>query len=271
MKLAISNIAWSDDSDYYYPLMKKYNFDGLEIAPTKFSVNPYDQLETIRTIKKKLLQEYNLQIVSMQALLFGTSGLELFSTKESRDNLLAYLKKAIVYAGEIECKVLVFGNPKNRVINNIKTDYGIAVDFFSALGDFAVKHNTCFCIEPNPKEYGTNFINTLEEANQLVNLIQNPGFKMIADTSTMLINNNNPEDILPVLDNVKHIHISLPFLKPLNQEFINHEDWILSFVNIVKNSGYNKYVSLEMINAGQHDVEASLILLDNMRQNHGQK
>ena len=35
MKLSISNIAWDSENDKkVYELMKKYSYEGLEIAPT---------------------------------------------------------------------------------------------------------------------------------------------------------------------------------------------------------------------------------------------
>lgn len=262
MKLAISNIAWHEDHEYYYQLMRENGFSGLEIVPTKFCVNPYDNLAVASTIKQELFSKYNLPIVSMQSLLFGTKGLMLFANQEARANLKDYLKKAIIYAENIACPVMVFGNPKNRTMENPSIDYAIAVEFFKELGRFAEQHNTCLCIEPNSKEYGTNFINTLTEANQLVNDVQRLGFGMIIDTGTMLINHDNPQLALEVLANTKHIHISMPFLKPLNQDFIKHEAWIKQFLLLIKNSCYDKFISLEMANASQDDIKKSIACLN---------
>ena len=46
MKLSISNIAWKSEDDFkVYKLMKKYEYKGLEIAPTRiFSEQPYKKL-----------------------------------------------------------------------------------------------------------------------------------------------------------------------------------------------------------------------------------
>ena len=56
MKLSISNIAWDSMNDsQIYQLMRKYKFNGLEIAPTKiFSENPYEKLEEAKDWNKKL-------------------------------------------------------------------------------------------------------------------------------------------------------------------------------------------------------------------------
>lgn len=261
MKLAISNIAWSEDYNYYYQQMTDYGFKGLEIAPTKFSDNPYDNLDIIKDVRKDLFSKYNLDIVSMQSLLFGTQDLHLFQTADSRDSLMSYLKKAIIYANACGSNVLVFGNPKNRVYNDYKTDYLVAIEFFRELGEFAKTYSTHLCIEPNPKEYGTNFINTLEEAYSLVNDVASDGFKMIVDSSTMLINNDKPELINKVLSNVCHIHLSMPYLKPLNIEYTNYQDWILEFISVIKNSNYSNYLSIEMANVEKNNIVQSIELL----------
>jgi sugar phosphate isomerase/epimerase len=263
MKLAMSNIAWNDEHEYYYQVLHNNGFTGLEVAPTKFVDKPYDNLAVAKQIRLQL-QAYCLSVVSMQSLLFGQNGLDLFGAKESRDKLGEYLKKAIVYAETIGCKVLVFGNPKNRITSNIVTDYAIGLEFFNCLGEFAKQHNTCLCIEPNAKDYGTNFINTVDSAYQLVSNVASDGFGMIIDTGTMLLNKDEPELILMVLSKVKHIHISMPFLKPFNQDFSHYIDWFTRFISIVKTSAYNEYLSIEMANASKDDIERSIELLSKL-------
>ena len=68
MKLSISNIAWDSENDKkVYELMKKYSYEGLEIAPTKiFFENPYEKLEKAEVWKKDLNDKYGFKISSMQ-------------------------------------------------------------------------------------------------------------------------------------------------------------------------------------------------------------
>lgn len=56
MKLSISNIAWDTSNDVkIYDLIKKYGFEGLEIAPTKImGKNPYGKLKEIKEWKEKI-------------------------------------------------------------------------------------------------------------------------------------------------------------------------------------------------------------------------
>lgn len=266
MKLAISNIAWQEEQEAVkvYALMQQYGFSGLEIAPTKFSANPYANLAFAVDIRQNLAMQYNLAVISMQSLLFGTTGMDLFNGEVKRDKLYKYLTKAILYAEAIDCPVLVFGNPKNRVMVDEKKDYPVAVDFFKRIGGFAAEHGVCLCIEPNPVAYGTNFITNLKSANQLVNEVASIGFRMIIDTGTMLLNQDSGTQIQEVIGNTRHIHISMPFLKPLNQECQVYAQWLKEFIAEVKISGYQQYLSIEMINASLQDVEQSLFILANL-------
>lgn len=244
MKLAISNIAWNKDEDSkVYNLMKKYGFKGLEIAPTRFfEKNPYDtSKEEIKNLKNEI-EEKGFYFVSMQSLLFGKEDVFLFEGKEKRKNLLGYLKKSILFASELEIDTLVFGNPKNRVSNS-EEDYEIAVDLFRELGEFAYKHNTNICVEANPKEYNTNFINTTEEAIKLVRDVNQKGFRLHYDLGTDIINKNNIDILKDNIDILNHVHISEPFLNSILDENINLHNRLFQ---ILSEKQYDKWISIEM-------------------------
>lgn len=259
MKLSISNIAWQPEhNEEVYLLMQEYNFSGLEIVPSKFNIAASNNLA--------IAEQHNLKIVSMQSLLFGMVGydLYLFGEATARQNLFAHLQQNIIYAESINCPALIFGNPKNRIMQNIASDYNIAVEFFKKLGDFADQHNTCLCIEPTSVQYGTNFVTNLESANQLVNDVASKGFKMIIDTGNMLLDQDDLSLIPSVIVNTKHVHISMPFLKPLNLEYQKHKDWLNRFVKTLKTLEYDKYLSIEMLNPSIIDISQSLAVLNQL-------
>ena len=115
MKLAISNIAWSEkDDDKVYKLLKQLNIKHLEIAPTRLiKKDPYSHSEEASEIVNKLKDSYNLEICSMQSIWFGKKE-NIFENKENFVTLVDYTKKAIDFAASIKCSNLVFGCPKNR-------------------------------------------------------------------------------------------------------------------------------------------------------------
>ena len=129
-KLSISNIAWTEENDAaVYGLMKKYGFQGLEIAPTRiFPERPYDKNSEADAWSKQLKSEYGFCVPSMQSIWYGRQE-KIFGTDEERKTLLNYTKKAIDFAAAIGCKNLVFGCPRNRNLPD-GADESLAVAFF---------------------------------------------------------------------------------------------------------------------------------------------
>ena len=115
MRLSISNIGWSAESDsVIYDYMRKLGFTGLEIAPTRILPdNPYEKLITAKKWSDCLNQGYGFVIPSMQSIWFGRTE-NLFGSSEEKTSLIEYTQKAIDFAETIGCKNLVFGCPKNR-------------------------------------------------------------------------------------------------------------------------------------------------------------
>jgi len=237
MKLSASNIAWSFAQDAeMLALLQSMGFHGLEIAPTRvFPEAPYDKLGQARDYASALRKQYGLAVSSMQSILFGVTQ-NLFASSQDRDFLLAYLRKAIDFAEALGCPNLVFGCPKNR---NTQTSgqYNVAVEFFAELADYAAQRSTVVSIEPNPVIYGTNFLNTTQEAFNFVRDISHSALKINIDCGTM-IHNSEPTSLLEVnAALIHHIHISEPNLVPIQHRELHKALFSLPF------SGY---VSLEM-------------------------
>jgi len=246
MKLSISNIAWSaQDDQEMYGYLSQEGF-GLEIAPTRiFENDPYGDLKKAIQFKKELEAEYGFSISSMQSICFGRHE-AIFGSEEERKAIFDYTKKAIDFASAINCNNLVFGSPKNRIIGENQME--IAHDFFKGLGEYAQSKNTIMAIEANPEIYGTNFINTTQEAFDFVKEIKCSGLLVNVDLGTILNNNESLDIVEKNLNLVNHIHISEPYLERIVPRKM-HED--LSEM-LVQNK-YDKYVSIEMKN--QNSIE----------------
>lgn len=243
MKLSISNIAWNKEcNNIIYKFMQDNGFEGLEIAPTQLiGAMPYDNTIKAKDIVFNLKKEFNLEISSMQSIWHGKSERIFFSEKE-RNILVDYTKKAIDFATNINCRNLVFGSPRNRIIQSDK-QYAIAIDFFKQIGEYAKKNNTYIALEANPVIYNTNFINTHKEAFEFVKDVNSEGLKINFDFGTLIANKEDIYDIKNYFECINHIHISEPYLNEIEQR---KEHKILS--SILKEQNYNKYISIEMKN-----------------------
>ena len=279
MKISISNIAWSPHNRIdIYNFLKKNNVKNIEIAPKLFL---FDEKKLFFPKKKNLdnklkeLKKYNLKIISMQSLLYNSQNCELFTSVKKRENLFNHLKKIIKLAGKLKIPNLVFGSPKNRIIpSKLNTDKAnlIAIKLFRKLGNYAYKNKTTISIESNPKIYGTNFLNNIYETYNFVQKVNHKSVKMILDTGEILINQNLKE-ISYIINLTKkfihHVHISQPFLKPLNNtKMVN-----LVFKELQK-INYNKYISIEMKNPGDNNIKIvknSILRLIKIRKNYLKK
>ena len=240
MKVTISNIAWQPENGAeMYAFLKKKKCTGIESAPTRiFPENPYSDLEKVANFRDELNTNYALQVVSMQSICFGRSE-AIFSSVEERNSLLDYIKKSIDFASVLGCNNLVFGSPKNRNIN--KNQEEIAVSYFSEIGKYASEKNTVFALEPNPVIYGTNFINTTDQALDFAKACNVEGLKINFDLGTVIYN----KESLAVLENnlkwINHIHISEPYLEEIQHRSLHEE-----LASILRKEKYANYISIEM-------------------------
>lgn len=245
MNFSISNLAWKiEQNETAFSLMKKYNFVGLEIAPTKIITDaPYSHIEEARIWAERLRKEHGFCIPSMQSIWYGRTE-NLFGEEEERNFLFNYTKSAIDFASSINCRNLVFGCPKNRSIPD-GADFAdcnkTAVEFFKQLGDYAVSKNTCIGMEANPAIYGTNFVNTTAEAIDLIKKVSSDGFKLNLDVGTMIHNNESNTILQGSIKLINHVHISEPFLKKIEYRALHRE--LLEFLKAERYAGF---VSIEM-------------------------
>lgn len=254
MKFCISNIAWdtAEDNDVF-ELMLQNGFTSLELAPGKyFSLS---ELETPKAINLKAqINTLGINIVSLQGILFNTNNLFLFEDENSRNLLFNHLKRIIDYAHLLGVTNIVFGCPKNRVIGskNRETCIGIAIDFFKLLGDYAKVKNTIIGLEPNAKEYSTDFLITTEETIDFLNELNHEHVKLNFDLSTAILNNENIEtNIMRGAHLINHVHVSEPFLKPVSQYETKH----LALFTSLQKINYRKNISIEMAATSKHNLD----------------
>lgn len=246
MKFAISNIAWKNNEDEaVLKYLSEQNISNLEVAPGRLSENIFElnekELTSILTKYKKL----GFSLVSMQSLLFGAKDAHLFENKTYRDNLKKTLFKTIDMASTLKIGNLVFGSPKNRNLINLTLleAENIAIPFFNELGDYAQEKGTIFSLEPNAKEYGTDFLTNTISTTNFIKKINNKGIGLNLDLSTAQLNKEEPKFILnKCFDYINHIHISDPFLAPISKNMDFHQ----KFSKSIKEYSYQKHLSIEM-------------------------
>ena len=80
------------------------------------SISPIRPMPVMRTSSgsRAWWAERGIEITGMQALLFGTSGLNVFGPSEVQDAMLAHLAAVCRIGAGLGAVRVVFGSPKNR-------------------------------------------------------------------------------------------------------------------------------------------------------------
>ena len=258
MRIAISNIAWDvSEDEKISELLSKYQIDAIDIAPSKYFPDPINTTDKDITKVKSFWTTKGFEISGMQSLLFGTQGLNIFGSKESQRIILDHLSAIARIAEGLGVKRLVFGSPKNRDRADLSDEQtlNIAKEFFTKLGNIALKYEVIFCLEPNPRCYGANFMTTSRETLDIVLAINHPSIKMQLDTGAITINNESITDILTHSQNlIGHIHISEPNLIVVGDGDTDHKN----YAKAIKTHIDNPLISIEMV-ATQNELHINSI------------
>ncbi|SCA63926.1 hypothetical protein SCG7086_BJ_00070 [Chlamydiales bacterium SCGC AG-110-P3] len=246
MKLAISNIAWNKPEDEKVAeVLQGLGVKGIEVAPSKIWLTPVEVSETEVKAYRAWWESRGISIIGMQALLFNKPALTLFESKQRRQNTFDYLSQLIRLAGQLGVEAMVFGSPKNRKIGSVGQSQAhiIAEDFFGRLGEVALTYNTKFCIEPNPSNYGCDFLTSISEAIALIRKVNHPGFRLHLDSGGMILNGEAiPSPTFLSVDEVAHFHVSEPFLLRPEKHPESHQQYAAA----LNDMGYRGWVSIEM-------------------------
>jgi sugar phosphate isomerase/epimerase len=246
-RLAMSNIAWDAAADERVAaLLRAEGVTAIEVAPTKWRARPLEASAGEIAEYRRRWQDLGLQIVALQALLFGRPDLQLFG--DTRGALRDYLRGIIDLGVALGARRLVFGSPKNRVRGSMSQEHAarIAVDFFREVGDHASAHGVVLCIEANPPEYGCDFITTTDEAIALCETINNVGIGINGDLGGMTISGEDPRlTIESAAGALAHFHASEPQLAELGAE-ADHDSASAGLASIA----YPGWVSIEMRSGG---------------------
>ncbi len=257
MKLAISNIAWAmDDMERVAAVMAKKGITGVEIAPTTKWENPTQVPDAELAAFRDSWQSHGIQIVALQALLFGHPELTLFEGAAEREATLEYLAKIAHLGAVLGAGPMVFGSPKNRRVEGLSAEeaHGIAVDFFHRAGEVAKREGTLLCLEPNPKDYQCNFVTEAAQGYELVEAVDSEGFCLHLDAAGMTLAGDEPACITRYAARLRHFHVSEPYLGrvglPNEHATVPHRE----FASALRAANYGGWCSVEMRNPGVDDI-----------------
>jgi sugar phosphate isomerase/epimerase len=228
MRLSISNIAWdASEDDAVAGLLNARGVAAIDVAPGKYFPIPGDATDREMEDVRRRWEVRGIAIVGMQALLFGTHGLNLFGTADVQHSMLEHLAAVCRIGSGLGATRLVFGSPRNRDRSGLDDTVAFdhAVVFFRRLGDIARANGVEVCLEPNPACYGANFMTTSAETAHIVARVGHPAIRMQFDTGSLAINGEDASVVLADYASlIGHVHASEPDLLPLGDTSTDHAE-----------------------------------------------
>jgi sugar phosphate isomerase/epimerase len=250
MKLSISNIAWTDETDAeVLALLQTEGVRAIEVAPTRIWTDWQFDEQAIANYRQSL-QTQGLACSSLQAILFKQPDLKVFGTPEQKAALVEHLKRVADLAAKLGAGPMVFGAPKNRDRGDLDETTALhqAVDLFAEIGEYCQQKGVCLCIEPNPTAYACNFITNSQQGAELVRLVNSPGFRLHLDAAGMFLAGEDlPTAIAAAADVLAHFHISEPNLGDFASPKVDHA----AIAHTLHAIGWNHWVTIEMRSTDQ--------------------
>jgi D-psicose/D-tagatose/L-ribulose 3-epimerase len=247
MRLAVSNIAWPPEADEAAArLLADHGVTGVEIAPARVCERPWESPPGRAAAYRRFWEDRGLPIVAMQALLFGRPELALFGEASVRRGLRDHLVAIIDLAVALGAERLVFGSPKNRLrggLGRMQAE-ALAIPFFRELGRRAADRGVWLCIEPNPADYGCDFLVDAREVIRFVERVGEPGLGVHLDAGAMRLAGESPAEVVARAGHRwRHFHASEPHLAAVGDGGVDH----VAVGAALRQVGYDGFVSVEMI------------------------
>lgn len=247
MRLAISNIAWDTTEDEaIVKLLQHFGVDAIDVAPGKYFPEPAKATDDDICRVRSWWSERGIEITGMQALLFGTTGLNVFGKPEAQKAMAQHLSAVCRIGAGLGAKRIVFGSPGNRDRTGFSDQeaMNVAVPFFRRLANIAQSYGVVICLEPNPPCYGANFMTSSAETAQVVEQVAHPAVRMQFDTGALTINGEDPATVLQDYANlIGHVHVSEPDLLPLGDGATDHDKVCAALAQHIP----NHVVTIEML------------------------
>jgi sugar phosphate isomerase/epimerase len=221
MKIGVSNLSWSAEDE-------KKNVEIARLAG-------YDYIESVYSKVSN-----DSPVLAIQSIFYG-SGIE----RVTDERCLPYIAEVIKTCESRGIESITFGSPSMRV-GDVEDMTNFLIDVDQLLDGSGVK----FCIEPNAREYGAEYYNTLEEVVEEIHLYKNIT-SMIDVGNSMLEGQDFFKEYEQYSKYVSHVHFSAPGLGEI-EDFGPYKE----FYQMLDKLGYSGNISYEFIKAS--NIESAI-------------
>ncbi len=214
MKFAIcqelyENTDWATQCQ----LIAEAGYTGIEVAPFTISTDLASVPASVFEGMKQEAERHGLEIIGLHWLLAKTTGLYLSSPEAAvRKATADYLALLARVCRQLGGHILVFGSPQQRsLLSGVSKSQAaeFAADVFRQAAPAFAANEVLLCLEPlTLKE--TDFINTCDEAVEIIDLVDHPSMALHQDVKAMLGAESSPisEIIHRHKKKCKHFHVN---------------------------------------------------------------
>lgn len=250
MKFGICSEIFKDWNDIGRTVnfVKETGYDGLEIAPFTFAEYVTDISAGTRAEIVKRAADADLDILGIHWVFVGPQGVHLTHPDPAvRAFTTDYLKALVNFCGDLGGKVIIFGSPKQRNVEEGVTydeAFGYARSVFEAAMPLCEARDVTICIEPLT-HMETNFLQSSAEAVTLIDAVNHPNFQLILDTKAMTFEKDDRATLIRRhAGHMKHYHAND---ENLNGPGFGDVDFAPIFAAL-KEIQFGGYVSVEVFN-----------------------
>ena len=247
-------------------LIAEAGYTGIEVAPFAISTDLASVPATVLENMKHEAERHGLEIIGLHWLLAKTTGLYLTSpdaaVRRATADYLALLARVCCQLGG---HILVFGSPQQRsLLPGVSRTQAVefAADVFRQAAKSFAENEVVLCLEPlTLKE--TDFINTCDEAVEIIRLVDHPSMALHQDVKAMLGAESSPipEIIHRHKKICQHFHVNDTNLLGPGMGSTDYHPILRALIE----SNYSGWVSVEVFDYSPGAQNIALQSLDYMR------
>ncbi|MBA3479193.1 MAG: sugar phosphate isomerase/epimerase [Lautropia sp.] len=222
MRLGVSNLLWTRDLDEpVAALLDRRGIDTIDLAPTRYFDDPAAATPGDLRQVRGFWASRGIAITGLQALMHGTTGLNIFGDRRARRRTLEHLRVVMNIGAGLGATQLIFGSSRNRDRGALAATDAMdsAAEFFGGAATEAAGLGVCLTIEPISARYGNNFLVDHDEAARLVERVGHPAFRLTLDIGCLGLAG---EDTTAVMQRhaslISHVQLAEYQLQPLSAD-----------------------------------------------------
>ena len=226
-------------------ILKQTGFDYIETALASLYSATGQELENFLIV----LDENNIKCEAVNVLFPGD--ISLTGTNVDTGKIKSYTQEVFEKTKDLKFKSVVFGSGGARRYPDGFSKEKATEQIIQAINDYLVpmaeKYGFTIAIEElNRGE--TNILNTLNEVEYIINQVNHPKVKLLADLYHITLENDDIAGLSEKGGILEHCHIANPYdnrFYPGPKDSVEAVELYKKFFDSLKLAGYNKKISIE--------------------------